>query len=211
MTGGMISIDISSDIDAALKDVGQFARRELPFGTSGAINDTMFDVRKRVTTSTFDKAFEVRNRRFAGRLWQVTQKARKGHLEAMLTQTLDRGYMQDHVTGGTKTGRTGGRVAIPAQPGKMRSGQGRIRKNLKPRSLEAKKTTFVVAKGSKKFIMRRQRGGGAELLYSIVPSAKIDRRFRFYEDAMDTTLRVFSGHWNTRMTRAIATSRFFPD
>ena len=207
----MLHIDVSSDIDAAFRGVHDFWRGQLPFATSGALNDTAFDVRKHVVGSTYPKAFTVRNRAFPGRLWRVTKKANKRELQADITQTLDRDFLARHVSGGIKTGRTGGRVAVPTDPGSMRSANGRIKAGQKPRRLGEQKSVFTIKRGNKKFILRRGRNGAPnKLLYSIVPSAKIDRRLRFYEDAKSTGIRVFSGHWNTRMDRAIRSSRFFP-
>lgn len=207
----MLQVDISSDIDAAIRDVGDFAWTQVPFATSQAINNTIFNVRSTIVNETYPRAFEVRNKRFASRLWQVTQKAKKNELEAMLTQTLDREYFQNHTRGGVKTGRSGGRVAVPAKPDAMRTGTGRIRKNLKPQALGQKKNFFVVQKGTKKFILRRNgRSGDVELVYAIVPSAQIKSSFNFFEDAQAVTLREFPGLWNMAMNVAIRSSRFVP-
>lgn len=203
----MLQIDITSDIDAALKDVGDFFWNQVPFGTSRALNSTIFDVRKRIVGSTYPNAFTVRNPAFPRRLWRVTPLASKKRLETILAQSLDRNYLDWHAQGGTKRSSSGGRLAIPAQPEKMRAPRGRIRKPNKPGALATKKGVFVIDKGARKFILKRGKDKN-ELLYSIVPQAAIDKRFRFYEDATDTTMRVFSGHWNTAMNNAIRNSRF---
>lgn len=206
----MLQIDITSDIDAAMKDVDAFFWREVPFGTAGALNATIFDVRRHIVEVTYPRSFEVRNRAFPRVLFRIMPKATKRKLETMLVQHLDRGYVAMHADGGTKRGRSGGRVAIPDKPEKMRTKNGRIRATNKPRRIVDRKDVFVVEKGSRKFILKRGRKGAKnELLYSIVPEAQIKKSFRFYEDAEKVTLRVFSGHWNTQMDRAIRSSRFY--
>lgn len=206
----MLQVNISSDIDKAMSEVHSFWRNQIPFATSVALNDSIFDVRRRIVNSTYPAAFTVRNKAFPGKLWRVVPKATKKRLETVLSQTLDRGYLERHATGGQKKGRSGGRVAVPNKPEAMRSKNGRIRANLKPKRLADHKKVYVINKGQKKFIMKRGRKGQkSELLYVITPVAKIDKKFAFYEDATDTALRVFSGHWNTAMNRAIRTSRFY--
>lgn len=207
----MLQIDISSDIDKAMSEVHAFWRGQIPFATSRALNDSIFDVRRRIVNLTYPNSFVVRNKAFPRRLWRVIPLASKNRLETVLKQTLDRDYLATHATGGTKTGRSGGRVAVPTTPDKMRSGNGRIRANMKPWRVGERKDVFVLTRGTRKFIIKRGRKGAKnELLYSIVPTAQIGRSFRFYEDAEATALRVFSGHWNTAMDRSIRTSRFFP-
>lgn len=205
----MPTIDISSDIEAAMTGVDNFWRQQIPFATSRALNSSIFDVRRHIVQITYPKAFEVRNPRFANVLFRVVQRAKKGDLEAVLGQALDRDNMGRHVTGGVKRGRAGGRVAIPAQPAKMRSKNGRIRKPMKPGALDGKRGVFAINKGGRKLIFRRGRNE-IELLYTIVPSANIKKTFRYYEDAEKVALRVFPGHWSSSMNAAIRSSRFFP-
>ena len=137
----MINIDITSDIENAMMDVDTFFRGQIPFGTAGALNDSIFDVRKRIVGSTYPKAFQVRNRAFPGRLWRVTQKANKREMTALLTQTLDRDYITTHATGGIKSSRGGHSVAVPI--GIKRTKNGRIPAAKKPTRLRNGKNVFI--------------------------------------------------------------------
>lgn len=205
----MMTFDITHDLNEAMRDVDDFFWNQIPFALSGAMNDTMFDVRKRIVERTYPAAFEVRNKAFPGRLWRVTKRATKGDLETLLTQTLDRGYIEDHVFGGTKRP-TGNTIAVPNQGG-LRTATGRIRAAKKPLRITNAKNTFLMTGkgGEKRFIMQRK-GKELEKVYTFAKQATIKKRFMFYEDAFDETELVFSGHLNDRMSRAIATSRFFP-
>jgi len=203
----MINIDITSDIERAMMDVDTFFRGQIPFATVGALNNTIFDVRKRIVNSTYPKAFTVRNRAFPGRLWRVTQKANKKDMVAMLTQTTERGNMELHVSGGVRKPQGGHSIAVPVNINRTKTG--RVPAAQRASRLRSKKNVFVTqGRGGNRLVMERSKQGGVTLKHVLTDSAKIGRSFRFYEDATDTVLRVFSGHWNSRMNYGIATSRF---
>jgi hypothetical protein len=204
----MITVDVSSDIDAAIAEVGDFFRSKIPRATKDAINFSAFDIRNEIVNVTWAKAFKVRNRVFPGRLFRVTKTATKSDMVAFIGNTLHgQGYdemLASHATGGARKAR--GRVAIPAMPEKMRTTTGRIRASMKPRNL---KDTYTVKTGTRTLILKRAgRSKKPELLYSIVPSVKIRKTFDFYDDATATGIRVFPGYWRVAMNEAIAYSRF---
>ena len=203
----MINFDISSDIDAAIRGVGDFFRRQIPFATSIAINNTIFDVRRDIIESTWPKSFTVRNQALPRRLFKVSKRATKSDLKALLSQDLDRRWVERQATGGTKTGSSGGRVAIPTNPDSMRTSTGRIKSALKPGRLNGKPGIIAIKRGAKTFIIQRTKRTN-KLLYSVVASANIKKRFSFDEDAVATTIRVFPGYWRLAMNAAIAKSRF---
>lgn len=210
----MITFDVSSDIDRAISEVGEFWRNQVPYATSRALTDTAFEVRKYITDITYTKAFNVKNKVFAGRQWRVTQKATKRQLEAIIDSIRDDGYFERfmwHADGGRRVGRNGHRIAVPAEPDKMRSPTGRVRAGLKPRALKGQPGIFEIKKGGKTLILKRGRGKGkpAKLLYTITMSTKIDKRFMFYEDATRVAIDRFPHLWSAAMTTAIHKSRFY--
>jgi hypothetical protein len=223
----MYNVDISSDIEDVMKDVDDFFNRDIPFTLARSMNDTMFDVRRRVVNSTFDKTFNVRNSRFPNTLWRVDKIItggkystsfrgfKGGQIDNMfvtLRQTLDRGYMEDHVAGGKKTPR-GSSIAIPKNGNSMRNKGGSIRKRDKPFNITNKKDHFLMRDkaGRKRFIAKRTKGSKSlEIKYTFTKAAQIKPKFRFYEDAFDTIERVLLNHWATQMTIAIDRSRFHP-
>lgn len=203
----MVTFDISSDIDAAIRGVGDFFRRQIPFATASAINNTIFDVRRDIIESTWPKSFTVRNQALPRRLFKVSKRATKADLKALLSQDLDRRWVERQATGGTKTGSTGGRVAIPTTPDAMRTSTGRIKAALKPGRLNGKPGIVAINRGAKTFIIQRGKRTN-KLLYSVVASAQIKARFTFDQDAEKATMRVFPGYWRLAMNAAIAKSRF---
>ena len=217
-----INIDIQSDIERAMKDVSSFFNKDIPFTVAGALNDTAFDVRRRIVGSTFPKAFTVRNQRFPGTLWRVSKISTAGgssqlkafktgassQMTAMVEQKLDREYIVRHITGGTKLPR-GSSIAIPVRGEGLRTKSGRIGKRSRPIEIVNRKDHFLKRdkSGRKRYIAKRV-GGRVELVYVFAKQARIKKTFRFYEDAFDTTYRTFPGHWSNRMSRVIARSRF---
>ena len=218
-----VNIDISSDIEQVIEEVDEFFRKDIPFAFARAMNDTMFDVRARVTGPTFDKAFNVRNNRFPRILWRVDtirtggpnagpfREFKAGVSEEMtvtLRQVEERDYILDHVQGGTKTPR-GSSIAIPRSPEALRTKTGRISKRNKPITITNRKDTFLVKdkSGRKRFIARRK-NKNLEIIYSFKQTAKIDKRFRFYEDAFDTVDRVALRYFGHHFAVITSKSRF---
>ena len=202
----MLELNITSNVDEVYEEASDFFRRQIPFITSLAINNSMKDVRKRVIGSTWPKAFTVRNRAFPGVVLRI-KFSTKASLKAELFDSLGREYLEMHTTGGTKTAKGGGRLAIPLNV--KRGASGRIPKSRKPRSITAKKSTRVIrGRGGKSLIVEKFKGETV-VRYVLAPSAKIDKRFRFYEEAADTFERVIVGHWDAAVDRALRTSKVF--
>lgn len=225
-------IDISSDIEEVMRDVDVFFRGQIPFTIATAMNDTMFDVRRRIVDSTYHKAFNVNNARFPGLLWRVDKiitggrnagafRAFKGgqidNLFVTLRQRGDlkgggRDWMENHVTGGTKLPR-GSSIAIPVDKWDRKNKGGSTKKREKPFYITNKKDHFLMTdkSGRKRFIAKRTKGSKSlEIRYTFAKLAVIKPKFRFYEDAFDTIERVLLNHWATNMTIVIDRSRFHP-
>lgn len=201
----MLEVDISSDIDRVFSEVGDFFRDQVPFAAAGALNDTAFDIRRRIVGSTWPKAVTMRNRVFAGRVFKVGQKATKGLLEAVIEADGNFDYVERLADGGTKVPR-GNWIAVPIGDVRRNKG-GSIPKAYKPSML---KNSFVrTTKNGKNRIILQKKGGEIIPRYLLIKRAQINATFRFEEDATDTGLRVFSGHFGSRLALAISKSRVF--
>ena len=223
----MLDVDISSDIEEVMRETDGFFRGQIPFTIATAMNDTMFDVKRGIVETTYGRAFSVRNARFPNILWRVDKiitggrnassfRGFKGgdidNMFVTLRQTMDRGYMQDHVIGGTKTPR-GSSIAVPKDADKMRSKNGRIRKPNKPLNITTKKDHFLMKDkgGRKRFIAKRTKGSRSlEIKYTFTKAAQIKPTFNFYSDGFDTIDRVLLRHWGSAMARVVNKSRFHP-
>lgn len=208
----MLEIDISSDIDRVFSEVGDFFRDQIPFAAAGALNDTAFDIRRRIVGSTWPKAVTMRNRVFAGKFFRVlTPLANKNELMVVVGNigriglSGDFNYLEALADGGTKVPR-GNWIAIPVKNA-LRNRGGSIPKSQKPMNL---KNTFIrSSKDGKSRVIIQRSGGETWARYILVKRAQIPATFRFEQDATDTALRVFSGHFGTRLALAISKSRVF--
>ena len=218
----MYDVDITSDIENVIRDVGEMFERQVPFTVAQALNDTAFAVRTRVVGPTYDAAFNTRNTRFPGVLWGVDKVGMRGsdsqlsqfktgdinRMTAMVRQKLERDYITNHVTGGTKLPR-GSSIAVPNGGEALRTKSGRIAKRNRPMVITNKKDHFLAKdkSGRKRFIARRS-GTGLEVVFRFTSAATIKPRFRFYEDAFDVVDRVMVPNWTKRMNDVVRRSRF---
>jgi hypothetical protein len=201
----MLSVDITENVQEALRGVGDFFRDQVPFITSQALTDTAFDVRRRIVGSTWPKAVTMRNKVFPGRVFKVSQKATKAQLEAIIAGDDSFDYLGRLSDGGTKVPR-GNWLAIPMDGVKRTSG-GAVAKSYKPRMLKNSFVRNVKGRSDQKVILQRK-GKENVVRYLLVKRAQIPATFRFYEDAEATTMRVFSGHWSTRLAAVVRASVF---
>jgi hypothetical protein len=184
--------------------LGETLSKQLPFAASRALNDTAFDVRKRIVGSTWPKAFKVKNTRFAGRTFKVLVRADKYNLTSVVggefTYPWVEAWVSRQIAGGDKRSVKGGLVAIPVNP--ERNAGGSIPKSQKPLNL---KGSFIRnTKGGNKVIVKRDRiTKETTVKYVLVPKAHIAPAFRFYQDAEDTVLRTFIGHLDFRIASAV--------
>lgn len=223
----MFEVSMQSDIEDAIKEVGDFFRREIPFVTALTMNDTMFDVKRTIVDQTWPNAFTVRNARFAEWNWRVApirvggrnaasfRGFKSGELDNMFVTLYQRSdgnggvreWTENHVTGGTKTPR-GSHIAVPNKDG-MRNTGGSIKKREKPVNITNRKDTFLAKdkSGRKRFIAKRT-NNGLDIIYQFVKQAQIKPKFKFYEDAFETIDNRLMTHWDDQVNRVIKRSRF---
>ena len=193
----MLEIDVSHDVDRVFSEVGDLFRDQIPFITAQALNDTAFDIRRRIVGSTWPKSVTMRNRVFPGRVFKVGTKATKRQLEAIVEGDGKFDYVERLADGGTKLPR-GAWIAVPIGDVKRNKGGG-IPRAYKPRML---KNSFVRStKDGKARVILQRKGGETIARYLLIKRAEINATFRFEEDATDTAIRVFSGHFMNRLSR----------
>lgn len=202
--------NIDSDIDQATRDCVNFFGEQVPYALSMSLNETAFEVRKRIVEVTFNRDFTVRNTTFPKLLWKVENKATKKDLSVEVNQQMVGGKFHDYVeratTGGVKTPR-GANIAVPIDPASVRGAKGAVRKAEKPRNL---KNSYIRNVNGSLIIFERKRGKESVAKYVLQKSAKIEPVFRFYEDADYQAFWSFPGAFERAMVKAIQSSRFFP-
>lgn len=203
----MIGITVKSNIKAFTKRLTRVQRKQVPFATAGGLNDTAFQVRRRIIERTYPRAFTVRNRRFAGQVFRV-KKARKNKPHAAVFDRLGRASLDLHAAGGTKRAK-GGHLAAPSD-NIRRTASGKVGKAKRPSAIMSSGRAFKgKTRSGKSAIYQRGRGkrGKVQLMYTLIRSARLTKRFAFYEDAAKTARRAFPHNFRKRLKAALRTAR----
>ena len=211
-----LTIDIQSNIEQVIEDSSIYFYREIPYALAVSINDTLFETRRLIVDTTWQKAFRVRNTVLPRAMFRVDKislggatsqlrafKNGSGSMGGMIYQrTLPRTseplpWVEWHTLGGTKRPQMnqGGQLAIPADPETLRSPTGRIRKPNKPMNITNKRKHFIIKKGGEKKLIAKRVGDDIEPIYYFKRQAKIRKQFRFYEDGMFTIEKVWPGRF----------------
>jgi hypothetical protein len=207
----MLTVNVSSNYKKLSRSLDQVGRKQLPFAFAKTLNQTMKAVAKYTVARTYPRAFDVRNRAFfraAMFTGSAVKRATKTKLRVSARDRFDRGNLQLHATGGTKRARSG-RIAIPSRFTKATRGARGVRKALRPRTVVNTPKGFIDRDGPRDAIYQRYGRGGKQvrLLYVLHRSAKIRKRFRFYEDAERITRSVSPKLFSKNFSQAIKTAR----
>lgn len=203
---GSLNINVETNISSLSKALDAFGKDQIPFATANALTSTAFVVREHIVERTYPQAFTERNKRFAGTAFRV-EKANKRKLEARVFDRFGKDFLALQATGGVKRPR-GSTISIPTDE-INRTGRG-VAKARRPRALLAggKRAFRQKTKSGQDVIMQR-RGKARyplKVLYIQEPSANIDKRFNFYEDAGRTVQKVFDDKFRISFARAKKTA-----
>lgn len=220
----MITIDISSDIEHAEKEVADFFRRQTRFVMMRTINDTARDVQKHLRDVTIPGSWTVRNKALSRAMTTfipdggsglfTTQNFLAGKDRVVIGPAAGKngwlageGFSQRQVTGASKSPK-GSAIAIPKEgPGLKRLASGSIPSAKKPKNLRNNPKFFT--KGKAIYERMGSNGDRLRLRYSLTAQAKGTTALgRFYPDAFAVTDKSFAAHFERHMNQAIANSRF---
>ena len=223
----MIFVDITSDIDEAMKDVARFFNRQIPYATMLSINATARDVQTKLCNGTIPNGWTVRNKALSKAMTTFipdeksgipglfrTNNFLKGKDTIVIGPAMNNkgwlageGFAERQVTGQTKTPKNQ-HIAVPQiGPGLKRLAGGSIPDAKKPKNLIGNEKFFIKGKA----IYERMGANGERLRYryALPTQAKGTKNLAsFYPDAFAVVTAVFPGHFETAMNKAIASSRF---
>jgi hypothetical protein len=207
----MLAVNVSRNYKKLSRSLDQVGRKQLPFAFAKTLNETMKAVEKYTVARTYPRAFDVRNRAFfraAMFMGTAAKRATKTKLPVSARDRFDCSDLQLHGAGGTKRARSG-RIAIPSRFTKAIRGARGVRKALRPRAVVNTPKGFIDRDGPRDAIYQRYGRGGKQvrLLYVLHRSAKIRKRFRFYEDAERITRSVSPKLFRRYFSQAIKTAR----
>lgn len=220
----MASVTIRADLRAFARSMSEIERKEFRTITRNALLDTGFQTQRKLRGATYDKAFTSRQRSFKNVITSLgtgrpatpksgglLKSAVERELEIVIFDRTSKEYMHRHAVGGTKRPTSGTNVAIPGTEveGK-RTGRG-IPKRLRPSALLSGNKSFKTKVGGQDVIARRVGKARYPILvqHILEPSARIKKRFNFYEDsALNFTRRFpinFRSNFNARMRYVLKT------
>ena len=208
----MLTVNVSSNYKKLSRSLDQVGKKQLPFAFAKTLNQTMKAVQKYTVARTYPRAFDVRNKGFfkaAMFTGDAVRWATKTKLRVSARDRFDRGNLQLHATGGTQRARSG-RIAIPSRyVGSRRLKSGKVKPALLPRAVVNTPKGFIDREGPRDAIYQRYGRGGKQvrLLYVLHRSAKISKRFRFYEDAERITRAVSPKLFARNFAHAVKTAR----
>ena len=207
----MLTVNVTSNYKKLSRSLDQVGRKQLPFAFAKTLNQTMKAVAKYTVARTYPRAFDVRNRAFFKASMftgSAVKRATKTKLRVSARDRFDRGNLQLHATGGTKRARSG-RIAIPSRFTKATREAKVVRKALQPRAVVNTPKGFIDRDGPRDAIYQRYGRGGEQvrLLYVLHRSARIPKRFRFYEYAQRITRQVSPKLFARNFAHAVKTAR----
>jgi hypothetical protein len=207
----MLAVNVSRNYKKLSRSLDQVGRKQLPFAFAKTLNETMKAVEKYTVARTYPRAFDVRNRAFfraAMFMGTAAKRATKTKLPVSARDRFDCSNLQLHGAGGTKRARSG-RIAIPSRFTKVTRGARGVRKALRPRAVVDSPKGFIDRDGPRDAIHQRYGRGGSKvrLLYVLQPSARIRKRFRFYEDTERITRALSPELFRKNFSHAIKTAR----
>lgn len=201
-----VALNVKSNIRPFKRKLSRIKRKQLPFATSKALNDTIFDVRRHIVGPVWSRAFEAKNARFASATFRVA-KSTKRKLVASLFDALNRANLALHETGGVKRPFRGQHLAVPV--GVKRTASGKISKGRRPAALRGKGGVFKtrLSTGNEGLVERRGKKGKLSVLYTLPRAARIKAKFPFEREAHAMAARRFTRRFKVSLERALRTAR----
>ncbi|MEM7617161.1 MAG: hypothetical protein AAF195_02130 [Pseudomonadota bacterium] len=196
----MIDIVVKDNIKEFTKKLDFIQKRQIPFATSRALNDTAITVQNAIVNKvivTFNnrKKWWVKGNRRTGIRVDFSNKKRMPLKSSVYTKAY---FAELQEKGGTKSPVNGSKLAVPTNkaPKSLRRSDG-VKRALQ------QKAVFVDKRG----VMRRMAKGKLKPLFTFTNIAQVKPRFGFTKSAINTTNRWFPRYFNKRLKQAIASAK----
>lgn len=221
----MVAVTIKADLRALRRSLSNIEKKEFNTITRNALLDTGFQTQRKLRTSTYGKAFQTRQKQFKNVITSLgtgtparaqsgglLKKSVERRLEIVIFDRTSKEYMERHARGGTKRPIGGTNLVIPGKDTvePRRTGRG-IPKRLRPSALLSTKNSFKTVVGGQEVIARRvgKDRYPIQVMHILEPTARIPKRFDFYEDSASNFTRRFPvnfrSNFNARMKRVLRT------
>ena len=193
-------IDIKDNIKEATKWTTSLQKKQIPFATANAINQTLFQTRKVMMKQTEQKLnnptpFTVKS--------YLVDRAKKTKLSGMLfIREAAEKYLKFQILGGTRS--RGKKFSIPTSNAKLNKYGNIIGKKS---GLIKKKSQFLQTINGITGVWERQRDNKLKLIIALKNSANYKPKLPFYTIAEKYAASKFNKNFTNALNRALKTAK----
>ena len=195
-----MQVSVKSNIKEITKWTTNAQKKQIPFATSVAINNTLFDLKKEMAKQ-MDKKLD-RPTPFTKRGFFINKAKKNLLVGVLLMKDIVANYMHFQIEGGTR--QTGKRIPVPYQPNARLNKFGNIIG--KKTGLIKKSTQFMGTVGGTEGVYERTKDG-LKLIIGFERSVNYKPRFPFYIIASKFSNSVFDKNFTKAFNRALKSAK----
>lgn len=196
-----MQVNVKTNIKEISKNLTRDQKKQVPFASAMAINNTLFQLRKEMgkqTRKKLDRPTKFTQNGF------VVQKAKKQNLKGMLfLKDAVEKYLKFQIDGGVRS--TGKYIPVPFKQNARLNKFGNI---IGKRSgLIKKKSQFIGTVNGLLGVWERQKGNKLKLIIGFERTVEYKPKLPFYTIAQKFSAAVFDRNFTKAITRAIKSAR----
>jgi len=195
-----MKVNVKSNIKEITKWTTNAQKKQIPFATSVAINNTLFDLKKEMAKQ-MDKKLD-RPTPFTKRGFFINKAKKNLLVGVLLMKDIVANYMQYQIEGGTRS--TGKKIPVPFKPNARLNKFGNIIG--KRTGLIKKSTQFIGTVGNTEGVYERTKDG-TKLIIGFESSVNYRPRFPFYTIAARFSNAVFDKNFTKSFNRALRSAK----
>ena len=195
-----MKVNVESNIKEITKWTTNAQKKQIPFATSVAINNTLFDLKKEMAKQ-MDKKLD-RPTPFTKRGFFINKAKKNLLVGVLLMKDIVANYMQFQIEGGTRT--TGKQIPVPYKPNARLNKFGNIIG--KRTGLIKKNTQFIGNVSGTEGVYERTKDG-LKLIIGFERSVTYRPRFPFYTIAARFSNAVFDMNFTKAFNRALRSAK----
>lgn len=195
-----MQVSVKSNIKEITKFTTNVQKKQIPFATSVAINNTLFDLKKEMAKQ-MDKKLD-RPTPFTKRGFFINKAKKNLLIGVLLMKDIVANYMQYQIEGGTRT--TGKQIPVPYKPNARLNKFGNIIG--KRTGLIKKNTQFIGNVSGTEGVYERTKQG-LKLIIGFERSVTYRPRFPFYVIATKFSNAVFDRKFAKAFDRALRSAK----
>jgi len=196
-----MQVNVKTNIKEISKNLTRDQKKQVPFASAMAINNTLFQLRKEMgkqTRKKLDRPTKFTQNGF------VVQKAKKQNLKGMLfLKDAVEKYLKFQIDGGVRS--TGKYIPVPFKQNARLNKFGNIVG--KRSGLIKKKSQFIGTVNGLLGVWERQKGNKLKLIIGFERTVEYKPKLPFYTIAQKFSAAVFDRNFTKAITRAIKSAR----